>query len=75
MFLQPSHQKLDIYSILRPFVKECYLITKLFPPEEKFALVQQIRRAALSIKLRDVQENLKLKEKDFLKFERLDYRN
>jgi four helix bundle protein len=33
------------------FVKECYLVTKDFPSEEKFALVQQIRRAALSVHL------------------------
>ena len=30
---------------------ECYKITKLFPDSEKFALVQQIRRAALSVHL------------------------
>ena len=30
---------------------ECYKITKLFPDSEKFAMVQQIRRAALSVHL------------------------
>jgi four helix bundle protein len=51
MFLQLNHQKLDVYSVSRALVKECYFITKHFPPEEKFALVQQIRRAALSAHL------------------------
>ena len=51
MFLQLNHQKLDIYEVSRGFVKECYVITKSFPSEEKFALVQQIRRAALSVQL------------------------
>jgi four helix bundle protein len=51
MFLQLDHQKLDIYKISRIFVKECYLATKNFPVEEKFALTQQIRRAALSVHL------------------------
>lgn len=51
MFLQLSHQKMDVYSTSRAFVKECYFITKQFPSEEKFALVQQIRRAALSVHL------------------------
>jgi four helix bundle protein len=32
-------------------VIECYKITRLFPGDEKFALVQQIRRAALSVHL------------------------
>jgi four helix bundle protein len=30
---------------------ECYKTTKLFPDSEKFAMVQQIRRAALSVHL------------------------
>ena len=51
MFLQLNHQKLDIYGVSRSFVKECYLLTQAFPSEEKFSLVQQIRRAALSVHL------------------------
>lgn len=50
VFTAPS-PNLDIYSISRTFVKECYFVTKSFPSEEKFALVQQIRRAALSVHL------------------------
>jgi four helix bundle protein len=51
MFLKLNHQKLDIYSISRQFVLECYRLTKKFPVEEKFAMVAQIRRAALSVHL------------------------
>ena len=51
MFLQLNHQQLDIYKLSRVFVKDCYCATRNFPPEEKFALVQQIRRAALSVQL------------------------
>ena len=51
MFLQLNHQKLNIYMIARSFVKECYLATKKFPPEERFALTQQIRRAGISVYL------------------------
>ena len=51
MFLQLSHQQLDIYKISRAFIKESYSATKKFPAEEKFALIQQIRRAALSVHL------------------------
>ena len=51
MFLQLNHQQLDIYKLSRVFVKDCYYATRNFPPEEKFALVQQIRRAALSVQL------------------------
>lgn len=51
MFLQLNHQQLDIYKISSAFIKECYFATKKFPAEEKFALTQQIRRAALSVHL------------------------
>jgi four helix bundle protein len=51
MFLQLGHQKLDIYDVSRAFVKECYTLTKMFPQDERFALTQQIRRAAMSVHL------------------------
>lgn len=51
MFLQLNHQQLDIYKISRTFLKECYFATKKFPAEEKFALTQQIKRAAISVHL------------------------
>jgi four helix bundle protein len=51
MFLTLNHQKLNVYSASREFVHECYRLTNLFPAEEKFALISQIRRAALSVHL------------------------
>jgi four helix bundle protein len=51
MFLQLAHTKLDLFSISRQFVLCCYRETKLFPNDERFALTQQIRRAALSVHL------------------------
>lgn len=51
MFLTLNHQKLDVYGASRQFVKECYKLTKHLPPDEKFGLISQIRRAALSVHL------------------------
>ncbi|MDB5196228.1 MAG: four helix bundle protein [Flaviaesturariibacter sp.] len=51
MFLQLNHQQLEIYKKAKLLVTECYFITKSFPQEEKFALSQQIRRAAISVYL------------------------
>lgn len=51
MFLQLNHQQLDVFQVAHSFVKECYHLTKAFPADEKFAMVQQIRRAALSVYL------------------------
>lgn len=35
----------------RKFTFECYRLTKLLPVHERFAMVQQLRRAALSVHL------------------------
>ena len=51
MFLRLNHQTLDIYAISRALVFECYKLSSQLPPEERFGMVSQIRRAALSIHL------------------------
>ena len=51
MFLTLNHQKLDVYQFSRMFVLECYKLTKVLPPDEKFGMISQIRRAALSVHL------------------------
>ena len=51
MFLQLAHTRQDIFSASRQFVLECYKVTKLLPAEERFAMVQQILRACLSVHL------------------------
>lgn len=51
MFLKLNHQQLDIYSASRKFVLECYRFSKTLPPDEKFGMATQIRRAALSVHL------------------------
>lgn len=51
MFLNLKHKQLDVYKMTRSFVKQCYKQTKNFPPEERYALVQQLRRAAISVHL------------------------
>jgi four helix bundle protein len=51
MFLQLAHTKTPVFQESTKFTLECYRITKDFPKDEKFAMVQQIRRAALSVHL------------------------
>jgi four helix bundle protein len=51
MFLTLNHQKLNIYGISRKFVLECYRLSKALPPDERFGMTSQIRRAALSVHL------------------------
>ena len=51
MFLQLAHTKLDVYKFSQHLALECYKLTRQFPNDEKFAMIQQIRRAALSVHL------------------------
>ncbi|NOT50362.1 MAG: four helix bundle protein [Chitinophagaceae bacterium] len=51
MFLKLNHQKLDVYDASQRLVFECYKLCKSLPPEERFGMISQVRRAALSIHL------------------------
>ncbi len=44
-----NFKELNVWKESRILVKEIYLLTKNFPKDEKFGLVSQIRRAAISI--------------------------
>lgn len=52
MFLKLNHQSLDIYKTVPELIKEIYLITVRLPGDAKFNMVQQMRQAGLSIKLK-----------------------
>ena len=47
--LNLSHKNLDVYQFSLKLVKEVYKATRLFPKEEQFVLIAQIRRAAISV--------------------------
>jgi len=47
--LDLSHKKLDVYVLSLKLVKEIYWLTQRFPQEEKYVLVSQLRRAAISV--------------------------
>lgn len=51
MFLTLNHPKLEVYTLSRAFVLECYRLTKALPADEKFGMISQIRKAALSVHL------------------------
>lgn len=44
-----THKDLDVWQLSMEFVVDVYKLTQSFPNEEKFGLVSQIRRAAISI--------------------------
>lgn len=44
-----DHKNLEVWKVSVAIIKEVYRLSGSFPPEEKFNLVSQIRRAALSV--------------------------
>lgn len=51
MFLTLSHTNLDVYNYSYSLTLEVYRLTKELPESEKFNLISQLRRAALSVHL------------------------
>lgn len=47
--LDLSHKKLEVYQLSLCFIKEIYELTERFPKHEFYVLVNQLRRAAISI--------------------------
>lgn len=44
-----NFQKLEIYQLAKELCKNIYIITRQLPDIEKYALVQQLNRAAISV--------------------------
>jgi len=44
-----TFEDLEVYQVARGFRKTMYQVAKRLPEEEKFALTNQIRRAAVSV--------------------------
>ena len=47
--LNLSHKNLKVYQDGLKLVKEVYKITKQFPKEEQYVIINQLRRAAISV--------------------------
>jgi four helix bundle protein len=52
-----SYKKLDVWKISMETVREIYILTKSYPVEEKYGLISQTNRAAVSIP-RNIAEGL-----------------
>ena len=63
-----SYKDLDIWKRSVELVKDIYLITKDFPKTETYALVDQIRRAALSIPSNIAEGHARQHRREFQQF-------
>ena len=63
-----SFEKLDIWQLSKTLIKDIYNITKNFPQEEKFGIINQIRRASFSIANNTAEGNSRNSNKDKIRF-------
>ena len=63
-----THKDLDVWKLSIQLVKDIYQLTSKFPSEEKFGLVAQIRRAAVSIPSNIYEGAARNSDKDYIRF-------
>lgn len=63
-----NYKELIIWQKGIEIVKKIYTLTKQFPPEEKFGIVSQITRAAVSIPANIAEGSSRNSDKDYARF-------
>ncbi|MCF8229269.1 MAG: four helix bundle protein [Bacteroidales bacterium] len=63
-----DHKNLDVWKKSVDFVTLIYSVTVKFPSEEKFGLVNQLRRAAVSIPSNIAEGSARKNDKEFIQF-------
>ena len=63
-----SFEKLDVWKLAKEFTIKLYRVTQKFPDVEKFGLVSQLRRAAVSVSLNISEGSSRIGKKDQANF-------
>jgi four helix bundle protein len=63
-----AHERLDVYRISRELALDLYRCTAGFPPDEKFGLTSQIRRAAVAIPANIAEGAARRSKREFSRF-------
>jgi four helix bundle protein len=63
-----NFKELKVWQLSRNLVKEIYEITSNFPSEEKYGLISQLRRCAVSIPTNIAEGSGRNTDKDFAQF-------
>jgi len=73
MNYQFPFEKLEVWKLSKDFVKEIYKLTNEFPDSEKFGMVSQIRRAAISVPNNLAEGAGRFSSKDQARFSEIAY--
>jgi four helix bundle protein len=63
-----NYKDLKVWQRSRELVKLIYILTQPFPPEEKFGLTSQMRRAAISVPSNIAEGHSRSGTKDYIRF-------
>lgn len=63
-----NYRELDVWKKARMLVKDIYVLTKTFPEDERFGLISQMRRCAVSIPSNIAEGSGRSTDKDFANF-------
>jgi four helix bundle protein len=63
-----SYRDLEVWQVGVDIAVACYELTRSFPPDERFGLISQIRRAATSIPANIAEGHGRASTQDFIRF-------
>jgi four helix bundle protein len=66
--MEKSHKRLEVWQKSLQLTKEIYEVTKKLPADEKYGLVSQMRRAAVSIPSNIAEGSARQTQKDAIQF-------
>ena len=66
--MDKSHKRLEVWKMSLQLTKEVYVVTKKLPADEKYGLVSQMRRAAISIPSNIAEGSARQTNKDAVRF-------
>ncbi|MBI1344831.1 four helix bundle protein [bacterium] len=61
-------EKLEVWQLATNYAREMYIATRQFPPDERYGLTNQLRRAAVSISANIAEGSRKSSTKDFNRY-------
>jgi four helix bundle protein len=64
----PVHEKLDLFVLAKKFAIDLYKETRTFPADERFGLISQIRRTAVSIPANVAEGAARRSKRAFVRF-------